>query len=420
MDYFEIIGQNHLQGELEINGSKNAVLPLIAASILNENSVQKFTNVPLLSDTLTILKLLEEMGSSVKKSENSISIDNSTLKNPFAPYDLVKTMRASFYVLGPLIAKFGKARISDPGGCSWGPRPIDFHIKGLELLGVDFTRDHGYLSACTKGLKGSNISFPKISVGATGNVVMAAVLAKGKTKIFNASSEPEIQQLCNYLNIMGAQISGIGSNELVIEGVSSLTTNKPIEVIPDRIEAGTFLIAAAAVGGEVQLSNVVVDHLSMIIQKLRETNVQIETNSSSVRIKSNPSTLKAVDLETSEYPGFPTDLQAQWMSLMSVVNGDSKLKENIYFDRFTHVPELNRLGCNISLNKNTAKIKGQSYLSGAQIMSTDIRASAALIIAALCAEGLSRIDRIYHIDRGYYKIEDKLSKIGANIVRKKT
>jgi len=420
MDYFEIIGQNTLKGEIEISGSKNAVLPLIAASILNENSLQKFTNVPLLSDTITIIKLLEKMGASVSENENSISIDNSKLNIPFAPYELVKTMRASFYVLGPLIAKFGEARISDPGGCAWGPRPIDFHIKGLELLGVNFKRDHGYLNATTKRLTGSTISFPKISVGATGNVVMAAVLAKGTTRIYNASSEPEIQQLCNYLNIMGAQISGIGTNELIIEGVKSLSTNKSIKIIPDRIEAGTFLIAAAAVGGEVQLNNIAIEHLSTVIDKLRQTNVLIETNSSSIRIKSNPNILNAVDLETNEYPGFPTDLQAQWMSLMSVINGNSNLKENIYFDRFTHVPELNRLGCKITLDKNNAKIRGKSNLSGAQIMSTDIRASAALIIAALCAEGLTRIDRIYHIDRGYYKIENKLSKIGANIVRKKT
>jgi UDP-N-acetylglucosamine 1-carboxyvinyltransferase len=328
-------------------------------------------------------------------------------------------MRASFYVLGPLIAKFGEAKVSLPGGCAWGPRPVDFHIEGLKKLGVEITLEAGYVVAKAKKMIGNKIVFPKISVGATGNVLMAAVLAEGQTEIHNAAAEPEIQQLCLLLNEMGAKISGIGTNILMIEGVETLGGVNSIDVIPDRIEAGTFLIAVAATGGKVKLNNVEPKHMESVISLLRKSNIDIVEDKDSIIVTSNGLDIKACDMETHEYPGFPTDLQAQWMLLMSLASGNSTIKENIYFDRFTHILELNRLGCDVYLEEGSATIKGDRSLIGANVMSTDIRASAALIIAALCAEGSTSISRVYHIDRGYDKIEEKLAMVGAKIARKK-
>ena len=419
MDYFKINGLKKLNGLVEVSGAKNAVLPLMAAAILNRGNI-KISNVPTLSDSITMSKLLEEMGAKVQfSSSNSISVDSSSLNKPFAPYDLVKTMRASFYVLGPLIARFGEAKVSLPGGCAWGPRPVDFHLDGLKALGVKISIENGYVVADGRSLKGSKIHFPKISVGATGNVLMAAILAKGTTVITNAAAEPEIQQLCQMLNQMGANISGIGSNTLTIKGVDSLKSIENISVIPDRIEAGTFLIAAAAIGGEVKVTNIIPEHLESVVQCLQKANINIEVSDNSIIVKSRTNDILPTNIETNEYPGFPTDLQAQWMMLMCLAKGISTIKENIYYDRFTHIMELNRLGCNIKLKDSVATIKGDRSLIGADVMSTDIRASAALIIAALCAKGVTKISRVYHIDRGYDKIEEKLTNIGAEIFRKK-
>jgi UDP-N-acetylglucosamine 1-carboxyvinyltransferase len=418
MDYFEIEGKNQLFGDITVSGAKNAVLPLMAASILNDRSLT-ISNVPKLSDSITMSNLIKEMGGKVTFDQSNITINPKNLNTPYAPYKLVKTMRASFYVLGPLIAKFGKAKVSLPGGCAWGPRPVDFHIEGLKKLGVEITLEAGYVIAKAKKMIGNKIVFPKISVGATGNVLMAAVLAEGQTEIHNAAAEPEIQQLCLLLNEMGAKISGIGTNILTIEGVETLGGVDSVEVIPDRIEAGTFLIAVAATGGKVKLNNVEPKHMESVICLLRKSNIDILEKKDSVIITSNGLDIKASDMETHEYPGFPTDLQAQWMLLMSLALGDSTIKENIYFDRFTHILELNRLGCDVHLVGGCATIKGNRNLVGANVMSTDIRASAALIIAALCAEGSTNISRVYHIDRGYDKIEEKLAKVGAKITRKK-
>jgi UDP-N-acetylglucosamine 1-carboxyvinyltransferase len=419
MDYFEINGSKKLYGSVKVSGAKNAVLPLMAASILNKKKI-KILNVPTLSDSITMSKLLEEMGGVVHfDSDNSITVDSSNLNNPYAPYDLVKTMRASFYVLGPLLARFKEAKVSLPGGCAWGPRPVDFHLEGLKSLGVKISIENGYVVANAKQLVGNKIHFPKISVGATGNVVMTAIFAKGTTIITNAAAEPEIQQLCQMLNQMGANISGIGSNTLKIEGVESLKPIKEVSVIPDRIEAGTFLIAAAAVGGKVEIKNVIPEHLESVINCLLNANIDINVRDNSIFIKSDGKNISSTNIETNEYPGFPTDLQAQWMMLMCKADGTSTIKENIYYDRFTHIMELNRLGCNIKLEDSVAIIEGNKNLIGADVMSTDIRASAALIIAALCAEGTTKISRVYHIDRGYDKIEEKLTDIGAKIIRKK-
>ena len=418
MDYFEIEGKNQLFGEITVSGAKNAVLPLMAASILNDRPLT-ITNVPKLSDSITMGNLIKEMGGNVSFDQSNITINPKNLNTPYAPYNLVKTMRASFYVLGPLIAKFGEAKVSLPGGCAWGPRPVDFHLEGFKKLGIEIALEAGYVHAKAKKIIGNKIVFPKISVGATGNVLMAAVLAEGKTEIHNAAAEPEIQQLCLLLNEMGAKISGIGTNILTIQGVEKLGGVDSIDVIPDRIEAGTFLIAVAATGGKVKLNNVEPKHMESVISLLRKSNIDIFEEKDSIIVTSNGLDIKACDMETHEYPGFPTDLQAQWMILMSLASGSSTIKENIYFDRFTHILELNRLGCDVHLEDGCAAIKGGRSLVGANVMSTDIRASAALIIAALCAKGSTSISRVYHIDRGYDKIEEKLAKVGAKITRKK-
>ena len=418
MDYFEIEGKNQLFGDITVSGAKNAVLPLMAASILNDKPLT-ISNVPKLSDSITMGNLIKEMGGEVSFEQSNILINPKKLNTPYAPYKLVKTMRASFYVLGPLIAKFGEAKVSLPGGCAWGPRPVDFHLEGFKKLGIDISLEAGYVIAKAKKMIGNKIRFPKISVGATGNVLMAAVLAEGKTEIHNAAAEPEIQQLCLLLNQMGAKISGIGTNILTIEGVEFLGGVDSIDVIPDRIEAGTFLIAVAATGGKVKLNNVDPKHMESVINLLRKSNIDIINDKKSITVTSNGLDIKACNMETHEYPGFPTDLQAQWMLLMSLASGNSTIKENIYFDRFTHILELNRLGCDVHLEDGCATIKGGRSLIGANVMSTDIRASAALIIGALCADGSTNISRVYHIDRGYDKIEEKLAKVGAKITRKK-
>ena len=413
MDKIIINGQKLLSGAIKISGAKNAVLPIMASTLMVEGK-STISRVPDLKDTRTMIALMEIIGAKCSFENNILNIDSSTVNNPEAPYDLVKTMRASFYVLGPLIARFGRVKVSLPGGCAWGPRPVDYHLKGLEELGAKITLKSGYILAEAKRLKGNKISFDFPSVGATGNMVMAATTAFGTTIIKNAAKEPEIVQLCDYLNQMGASITGIGTSQIIIEGVDSL---KPanIEVIPDRIEAGTFLIAGALLG-KITIQDVNPNHLDSVLHKLKEVGSIIEIQSNSISI--TPNFLKAVDMTTAVYPGFPTDLQAQWIALMSIAKGSSTVTDTVYHDRFSHIPELNRLGASIKVDNNNAFIKGVDKLIGAPVMSTDIRASAALIIAGLFAHGVTNVSRIYHIDRGYEKIEEKFKTLGANISRK--
>ena len=412
MDKIIIQGQNSLSGSVNISGAKNAVLPIMTAALMAEGE-SVISRVPDLRDTRTMIKLMEIVGAKCSMEGNCLKIDAGSVNNPEAPYDLVKTMRASFYVLGPLLARFGTVKVSLPGGCAWGPRPVDFHLKGLEKLGAKVTLRSGYILAEAEKLKGANINFEFPSVGATGNIVMAAATADGITTIENAAREPEIVQLCDYLNKMGASISGIGTSKIIIEGVESLYPAS-IDVIPDRIEAGTFLMAGALMG-KITLNEVNPEHLEAVLQKLKEVGALVETTSNSVTIE--PGDLKPVDMRTAVYPGFATDLQAQWVALMSLADGSSMVTDTVYHDRFSHVPELNRFGANIKVDKNTAFIRGVKELVGAPVMSTDIRASAALIIAALAANGQTEVSRVYHIDRGYERIEEKFRNLGAEISR---
>jgi len=413
VDKFIINGGASLSGEVEISGAKNAVLPIMAAVLL-ANGKSTLNNVPDLRDTQTMVRLLNMVGAKTDLNESSLTIDASTVDSLEAPYDLVKTMRASFYVMGPLLARFGEARVSLPGGCAWGPRPVDYHLKGFEKLGAKIILEDGYIIARAKKLKGAKIHFEIPSVGATGNILMAAVLAEGTTQITNAAREPHIVQLCDVLNDMGAQIEGVETHELTIHGVNSLN---PIEVkiIPDMIEAGTFLMAGAILGN-ITLNNASPDHLSIVLQKLEQAGCTISVNDDTISI-AKADNLEAVDMMTDVYPSFPTDLQAQWIAIMSVASGTSVITDTIYHDRFSHVPELVRLGANISMENNVAIVRGVDELLGAQVMSTDIRASASLLIAALMAKGESTISRVYHIDRGYEKIEEKFKCLGADIHR---
>lgn len=413
MDKFIVNGGNQISGKVDISGAKNAVLPLMTAALLVDGKTT-INSVPNLRDTRTMMRLLEIIGAEVSFKANSISINASKINNLEAPYDLVKTMRASFYVLGPLLARFGEVRVSLPGGCAWGPRPVDFHLKGLEKLGAKISLENGYILAKAKHLYGNKICFDFPSVGATGNILMASVLAKGETCIENAAKEPEIVQLCEVLNDMGASISGIGSDKLIINGVDNLDSID-IDVIPDRIEAGTYLIAGAVMG-DITLNNCSPKHLENFIDKLKLAGANISSTENSISINKIDS-INPVDVTTEVYPGFPTDLQAQWMVLMSVANGRSSVIDTIYHDRFTHIPELNRLGADIRLNENKAEINGVKKLIGAQVMSTDIRASAALILGAIIAKGRTEISRVYHIDRGYDSIEKKFKSLGVDIVR---
>jgi len=413
MDKFIVNGGNQISGKVDISGAKNAVLPLMTAALLVDGKTT-INSVPDLRDTRTMIRLLEIIGADVTFKDNSMSINASKINNLEAPYDLVKTMRASFYVLGPLLARFGEVRVSLPGGCAWGPRPVDFHLKGLEKLGAKISLESGYILAKAKHLYGNKICFDFPSVGATGNILMASVLAKGETCIENAAKEPEIVQLCEVLNDMGASISGIGSDKLIIDGVDNLDSID-IDVIPDRIEAGTYLIAGAVMG-DITLNNCSPKHLENFIDKLKLAGANISSTENSISINKIDS-INPVDVTTEVYPGFPTDLQAQWMVFMSVANGRSSVIDTVYHDRFTHIPELNRLGADIRLNENKAEINGVKKLIGAQVMSTDIRASAALILGAIIAKGRTEISRVYHIDRGYDSIEKKFKSLGVDIVR---
>ena len=413
MEKIIIQGNKPLNGIVKISGAKNAVLPVMAATLLAPG---KFTikKVPDLRDTRTMMKLLNIIGAKTILNNGELIIDSFSANNPEAPYDLVKTMRASFYVLGPLISRFGRVNVSLPGGCAWGPRPVDYHLKGLEQLGVKLNLEGGNILAKAKELIGTDIYFDFPSVGATGNLAMAAVKAKGVTRLYNCAKEPEITQLCQFLNSMGANIKGIETDTLIIEGVNELRP-ADIEIIPDRIEAGTFLIAGALLG-EIKVEDVIPEHLENVINKLRETDCEIKATKDTVSIIP-PDNIKPVDMTTGVFPGFPTDLQAQWVALMSLANGSSVVTDTVYHDRFSHIPELARLGANIKVENNTAFIRGKKSLVAAPVMSTDIRANASLIIAALAARGKTEISRVYHIDRGYENIEQKFKRLGADIDR---
>ncbi len=417
MDKFIINGSIPLNGVVPISGAKNAVLPIMVSTIIAPGEYC-LKNVPELWDTFTMKRLLEMIGAHIKFKNNIMHIDTSGCDTPIAPYELVKTMRASFYVLGPFLSRYNYAEVSLPGGCAWGPRPIDFHLMALKKMGAEIELKNGMIIAKGK-LRGATIFFEKSSVGATGNTIMAAVTAKGTTIIKNAAREPDIESLCVFLNKMGADIKGLGSNEIVIQGQKQLHAGIEYTIIPDRIEVGTFLIAAAITRGDVLLKDVNPDHLMIVLEYLQRAGMKLEIDQDTIHITPENNSILPVDITTEIYPGFPTDLQAQWMSLMTKANCSSIITENIYTDRFTHIPELIRFGAHIDLQHNNASIKGNDTLIAAPVMSTDIRASASLIIAALGAKGKSSISRIYHIDRGYENIEVKLSALGADISRVK-
>ncbi|MFC1837905.1 UDP-N-acetylglucosamine 1-carboxyvinyltransferase [Thermodesulfobacteriota bacterium] len=418
MDKLIIEGSHKLQGDICISGAKNAALPLIAATLLTPGW-HTIHNVPDLRDTRTILALLESFGAEWQRVEDStVSINTEALENVEASYDLVKTMRASILVLGPLLARMGKARVSLPGGCAIGARPIDFHLQGLTNMGARLELEDGYVSAFTeKGLCGGTIYFDIPSVTGTENILMASVLANGKTVIKNAAKEPEVGNLVDMLIGMGADIEGKNTDRLIIHGVKNL---QPAEIttIPDRIEAGTYLIAVGAVGGEVTLTNCNPAHLPALLEKLRAAGLIIKEFESSIFV-SRPSNLLSIDIKTQPYPGFPTDLQAQLMALMSLSNGLSVITETIFENRFMHVAELRRMGADIKVNGNSAIVKGIEHLMGARVMATDLRASASLVIAGLAAKGVTEISRIYHLERGYENLVGKLQALGASVRKEK-
>jgi UDP-N-acetylglucosamine 1-carboxyvinyltransferase len=415
MDEIWVQGGRRLHGSVAVGGSKNATLPILAATLLAPG-LYRFTNVPDLKDISTMLEMLSRFGIvSRRVAAHEITVDSRNSTNAEAPYELVKTMRASIYVLGPLLARYGEARVSLPGGCAWGPRPVDLHIRGMQQLGAEVEIDHGYIAARSNGLRGNTMAFDVSSVGATGNILMAAVTASGKTVIENAACEPEIAALGSFLSAMGAQIEGIGSPRVVVNGVSELHP-ADAEMIADRIEAGTILAAAAITGGDVETTVVDPAHLGAVIAKFEAAGASVEVSDRSVRLRA-PARPEPLSVTTQPYPGFPTDMQAQFMALLSVGNGSSTIVDTIYLDRFTHVAELQRLGADIRVEGNTAHVRGVEGLSGAPVMATDLRASAALILAGLVAGGETRVSRVYHLDRGYERLEEKLKTLGATIRR---
>jgi len=415
VDQIIVKGGISLQGSIEISGAKNSALPIIAASILTKEKCF-LENVPKLIDVKTIFKLLEVLGAKIAdNNKGKFTIDPSEINNIEAPYDLVKTMRASVLVLGPLVARLGRARVSLPGGCAIGARPIDLHLKGLEALGSKIKIEHGYVNISAPKLKGAHIYLDLPTVTGTENILMAASMAEGQTVIENAACEPEVEGLANLLNSMGAKITGAGTDTIKIQGVKSLHSFKH-SIIPDRIETGTFMIAAAITGGEVLIKNCIPKHVLSLILKLKDTGADVVEGDSWIKVRRNKE-IKAVDVKTAPYPGFPTDMQAQIMSLLSIANGISVISETVFENRFMHIAELKRMGADISIEGNSAIIKGVKKLTGAPLMATDLRASACLILAGLVAEGTTTISRIYHIDRGYERIENKLKSLGANIER---
>jgi UDP-N-acetylglucosamine 1-carboxyvinyltransferase len=414
MDKLQIVGGKRLQGEIAVSGAKNAALPILCAGLLTADDLH-LSNVPRLHDVRTMLKLLEKTGLKVVQDDERVTLNGSAIDTLEAPYELVKTMRASILVLGPLLARFGEAKVSLPGGCAIGSRPVDQHIQGLRAMGAEITIEGGYIHARAKKLKGARIRTDMITVTGTENLLMAATLAEGETILENAAREPEVTDLANLLVAMGAKIDGIGTDRLVIQGVEALH-GASHAVISDRIEAATFLCAVAATGGDIVLTNTRTDIFDVALDKLREIGLQLTVGADTIRAqmdgRPNP-----VSFRTTEYPGFPTDMQAQFMAVDTIANGQSRVTETIFENRFMHVQEMNRLGAHITTEGNTAFIKGVDRLIGAPVMATDLRASASLVIAGMAAQGTTLIDRIYHLDRGYDRMEVKLSAVGADIVR---
>lgn len=416
MDRFLIRGGQRLSGTIHTSGSKNAALPALAACLLTEDPVT-LEGIPNVRDINTMERLLAHTGASVKRDGNHVTVAATKLERPEAPYDVVKTMRASSLVLGPLVARAGVARVSMPGGCAIGARPINLHVTALEDLGATTHQDHGYIEArAPQGLRGKLVTFDKITVTGTEDLMMAATLAQGETIIENAAREPEVEDVAQLLSKMGAKITGAGTSTIRIQGVAKLH-GASHRIIPDRIEAGTFMIAAAITGGEVRIAGCAPGHLGALIAKLRSAGITVEEeNADTLRVRAGE-TLRSTDITTEEHPGFATDLQAQFMALMTQASGISFVKENIFENRFMHAPELTRMGANIRIDGRQAIVAGPTVLSGAQVMATDLRASASLVLAALVAKGETIVDRVYHIDRGYERIEEKLQAAGADIRR---
>ena len=415
MEKLLIRGGNKLSGKINCSGAKNAALPMIAATILSDEDIT-LKNLPYLQDITTMFELLGSMGANITLDESmNFIISSSGIHDTEARYELVKTMRASILVLGPLVAKFGKAKIALPGGCAIGSRPVNFHLDALEQLGASINLENGYIEATAGRLRGTNIKFEGVTVTGTENIMMAATLAEGQTRLTNVAMEPEIEDLADLLNAMGADINGAGTNEIVINGVERLNGTS-YDIPADRIEAGTYLVAAAVTQGDVEITGISADRLKSVINRLRDTGAKIKISEDSIFLKMNNRPMP-VDITTAPFPGFPTDMQAQFSVLNAVAEGRSVINETVFENRFMHVQELNRMGCDILVSGNTANINGVNHLSGAPVMATDLRASASLILAGLCAEGETIVDRIYHIDRGYERIEEKLNYLGANITR---
>lgn len=414
MDKIIIEGGIPLSGEATISGAKNAALPTLAACLLT-GGWHTLNNIPKLRDISTIRKILSELGVSFEEDGENLRVNSDNLKNDTAPYNLVKTMRASILVLGPLLSRLGKARISLPGGCAIGARPIDMHLKGLHAMGANIDLEHGYVVAHASRLHGADIFFDISTVTGTENLMMAAVKAEGTTILHNAAKEPEVVDLANMLNKMGAQIHDFGTDTITITGVKELHPVK-YAIIPDRVEAGTFLIAAAITNGHIRLKNYGEEHIEAIIKKLGDSGISIEKDGNDIVVRSNGE-IKSVDIKTTQYPGFPTDMQAQFMALMCIADGWSMIRETIFENRFMHVSELRRMGADIEINGGQALVKGKNNLFGAQVMATDLRASASLILAGLAAKGRTEISRVYHLDRGYQDLDKKLSHLGSNIRR---
>lgn len=414
MDKIVIEGGHRLAGRVTVSGSKNAALPVLVSSLLTEGW-NTFQNVPDLRDVRTIKSLLADLGAEVETDGSVVRVDAGGLRSHEAPYDLVRTMRASVLVLGPLLARMGRARVSLPGGCAIGARPINLHLKGLEELGATISLNHGYIEAQAPSLKGAEIYFDLVTVTGTENLMMAAVLAEGRTILRNAAREPEVVALAEVLNQMGARIEGAGTPVMTITGVKALQPGA-FEIMPDRIEAGTFMIAAAVTGGEIEVSGCDANHLRAVIHKLHQAGVTVEEAGDGLRVAGNGE-ISSVDVKTLPYPGFPTDMQGQFMVLMCLAGGLSVISETIFENRFIHVSELQRMGADITVSGNAAVVKGGRRLNGAPVMASDLRASASLILAGLAAAGKTEVSRVYHIDRGYEHIEKKLSQLGGRLRR---
>lgn len=418
MEKLIINGGRRLEGRVRISGAKNAVLPIIAAALLGQDKPSVLDDVPALEDVYTITEVLKKLGIDAvfHEEERQLFVDSTNIACCEAPYDLVRKMRASFLIMGPLLARCGKAKISLPGGCAIGTRPIDLHLKGFEALGAEIRSGHGYIEAVApNGLKGAKIYLDFPSVGATENILMAASMAEGVTLLENPAQEPEIVDLANYLNVMGAKIRGAGTNVIKIEGRPKLV-GRSYAIIPDRIEAGTYMVAAAMTQGDVYIENAISEHLKPVIAKLKEAGAQIEENVDGIRVKCS-GRMKAVDIKTLPYPGFPTDMQAQFMAMIAVANGTGMVTETVFENRFMHVDELKRMGAHIKIDGRTSIVEGVDGLTGCQVKATDLRAGAAMVLAGLVAEGETQIGYIHHIDRGYDCLVDKLVGLGADIRR---